>query len=108
MGAVTAVSEAKLVGKVDIIGLDRDSNTLDMIKQGKIRGTIIQDDATMLYWAMVDLISTNYYLRTAMLSSDNVKAGAKLTPNRIETAINYVDKTNVDLFIAANKVYVAK
>ena len=108
MGAVTAVSEAKLTGKVDIIGLDRDSNTLDMIKQGKIRGTIIQDDATMLYWAMVDLISTNYYLRTAMLSSDNVKAGAKLTPNRIETAINYVDKTNVDLFIAANKVYVAK
>lgn len=108
MGAVTAVSEAKLTGKVDIIGLDRDSDTLNMIKQGKIRGTIIQDDATMLYWAMFDLISANYYLRTALLSTDNKAAGAKTTPNRIETAINYVDKTNVDYFIAANKIYVGK
>ena len=31
-----------------------------------------------------------------------------LKQNRIETAINYVDKSNVDYFIAANKVYVAK
>ncbi|MFI5367826.1 MAG: substrate-binding domain-containing protein [Spirochaetia bacterium] len=108
MGAVTAVDEAKMNGKVDIIGLDRDSNTLDMIKQGKIRGTIIQDDATMLYWAMFDLISANYYTRTALLSTDNKAAGAKLTPNRIETAINYVDKKNVDLYLAANKIYVQK
>ena len=108
MGAVTAVKEAKLAGKVDILGLDRDSDTLNMIKKGIITGTVIQDDATMLYWAMFDLISANYYLRTALLSTDNKAAGAKLTPNRIETAINYVDKNNVDLYLAANKIYVAK
>ena len=108
MGAVTAVKEAKLAGKVDILGLDRDSDTLNMIKKGIITGTVIQDDATMLYWAMFDLISANYYLRTALLSTDNKAAGAKLTPNRIETAINYVDKSNVDLYLAANKIYVAK
>jgi ribose transport system substrate-binding protein len=106
MGAVTAVKEAKLVGKVNIVGLDRDSNTLDMIKQGVITGTIIQDDATMLYWAMFDLITANYYDKDALLSTDNKAAGAKLTPNRIETAINYVDKSNVDLYLAANKIYV--
>jgi len=108
MGAVTAVKEAKLAGKVDILGLDRDSDTLNMIKKGIITGTVIQDDATMLYWAMFDLISANYYLRTALLSTDNKAAGAKLTPNRIETAINYVDKNNVDLYLAANKIYVSK
>ena len=43
---------------------------------------------------------------TALLSTDNKAAGAKLTPNRIETAINYVDKSNVDLYLAANKIYV--
>lgn len=108
MGAVTAVKEAGLAGKVDILGLDRDSDTLNMIKKGIITGTVIQDDATMLYWAMFDLISANYYLRTALLSTDNKAAGAKLTPNRIETAINYVDKSNVDLYLAANKIYVQK
>ena len=108
MGAVTAVKEAGLVGKVDIIGLDRDSDTLNMIKKGIITGTVIQDDVSMLYWAMFDLISATTYLRTDLLSTDNKAAGAKTTPNRIETAINYIDKNNVDYYLAADKIYVTK
>ena len=56
------------------------------------------------FCALVQGVGSGY----ALLSTDNKAAGAKLTPNRIETAINYVDSSNVDLYLAANKIYVQK
>lgn len=105
MGAATAIEEAGLTGKIGVVGLDRDTAMLQRIKDGSITGAIVQDDATMLYWAMTVLVTAKYYDPTAMLTTDNAKAGAKLTPNKISCAINYIDKSNVDLYIAANKVF---
>jgi ribose transport system substrate-binding protein len=106
-GAVTAVREAGLTGKVKILGLDRDINTLESVKKGELLGTVIQDDATMLYWALFDLITIKYYDPWALLSTNNKAAGVRLAPNKIDTAINYVDAKNVDYFIEADKQYVA-
>ena len=104
MGAATAIEEAGLKGKVQVVGLDRDTAMLERIKDGSITGAVVQDDATMLFWALSVLITYNYY-DDAMLTTDNKAAGAKLTPNKISCAINYIDKDNVDLYIAANEEY---
>ena len=104
MGAATAIEEAGLTGKVDVLGLDRDTAMLQRIKEGTITGSVVQDDATMLFWALSVCISDKYY-SDAMLTTDNKAAGAKLTPNKISCAINYIDKNNVDLYIAANEEY---
>jgi len=104
MGAATAIEEAGLVGKVDVLGLDRDTAMLERIKEGTITGSIVQDDVTMLFWGMTVLISANYY-GDALLTTDNAAAGAKLTPNKISCAINYIDASNVDYYLAANKIF---
>lgn len=105
MGAATAIEEAGLTGKVDVLGLDRDTAMLQRIKEGTITGSVVQDDATMLYWALTVLITAKYYDPTALLTTDNKAAGAKLTPNKISCAINYIDQSNVDYYIAANEEY---
>lgn len=104
MGAATAIEEAGLTGKVDVLGLDRDTAMLQRIKEGTITGSVVQDDATMLFWAMTVLITDKYY-NNAMLTTDNKASGVKLTPNKISCAINYIDQSNVDYYIAANEEY---
>jgi ABC-type sugar transport system substrate-binding protein len=104
MGAATAIEEAGLTGKVDVLGLDRDTAMLERIKAGTITGSVVQDDATMLFWAMTVLITDRYY-SDAMLTTNNAAAGVKLTPNKISCAINYIDKNNVDYYLAANEEY---
>jgi ribose transport system substrate-binding protein len=107
MGAATAVQEAGLTGKVKILGLDRDTAMLQQIKAGTITGSVVQEDSTMMYWCLTVLITAKYYDPYAELTSDNKAASAKLTPNKIDTAINFISKDNVDLYMAANQVYLA-
>jgi ABC-type sugar transport system substrate-binding protein len=41
-GAATALSELGLTGEVDVLGLDRNTETLQMVKDGTITGTLAQ------------------------------------------------------------------
>ncbi len=102
-GAATALSELSLTGKVDVLGLDRNSDTLEMVKQGTITGTLCQNDASMPYWAMVCLITKNHV--EMPLTSDNKAAGAKVTPNAIYTSVNLVTKDNVEYYLKQNETY---
>jgi ABC-type sugar transport system substrate-binding protein len=104
MGAVTAISEAGLTGKVQVLGLDRDTALLQNIKSGTVFGSIVQNDATMLVWALTDLIFGRYY-NDALLTTDNKAAKARLLPNSIACSINLITKDNVDYYIAANEKY---
>ena len=104
-GAGTAVEEAGLTGQVDILGLDRDTAMLERIKAGTVTGAVVQDDATMLFWAMSSLITAKYYDPVAMMTMDNAAAGVQLSPNKIKCAINYISADNVDYYIAANEIY---
>jgi ribose transport system substrate-binding protein len=103
MGAATAVKEAELAGKVKIVAMDRNSDVLQMIKDGIITGAVAQNDAAMAYWALLTLTNANY--AQPPLTSDNVAAGAQAGPNNVFMAANYVDASNLDLYLKANELY---
>ncbi|MEI8199624.1 MAG: substrate-binding domain-containing protein [Eubacteriales bacterium] len=103
IGASTAVEELGLKGKVDILGMDRNTDILQMIKDGTITASIVQDDVSMSYWAMLTLISAKYV--NIPLTSDNAAAGAKVSPINIYTSVNLVTADNADYYLKANELY---
>ncbi len=103
IAAATAVSEAGKAGQVKIVSMDRNSDVLQKIQDGIITGTVAQDDPAMPYWALLVLYNRNH--NQPPLTSDNRKAGATVEPNTIYTAVNWVDKSNLDYFLKANALY---
>ncbi len=103
IGAATAVEELGMVGEVDIVSMDRNSDVLQKIKEGVVTGTVAQNDAAMAYWALLVLYHYNY--NQAPLTSDNAAAGVNPGPSKVFTAVNYVDKSNLEYFLEANEMY---
>jgi len=106
IGAATAVKEAGKAGKVRIVSMDRNSDVLQAIQNGTITGTVAQDDAAMAFWALQTLY--NFKHRQAPLTSDNSKAGVLTGPSRVLMTVSWVDKSNLQYFLAANKLYTTK
>lgn len=106
IGAATAVKEAGKAGKVRIVSMDRNSDVLQAIQNGTITGTVAQDDAAMAFWALQTLY--NFKHRQAPLTSNNAKAGVITGPSQVLMTVNWVDKNNLQYFLAANKVYAGK
>lgn len=103
IGAATAVEEAGKVGEVKVVAMDRNSDILQKIKEGKLTGTVAQDDAAMAYWCA--LVLYNYVHHQAPLTSDNAAAGVRTGPTNVFMWVNYIDKNNVDFFLKANETY---
>jgi ribose transport system substrate-binding protein len=103
IGAATAVEESGLVGKVLTVSMDRNSDVLEKILSGTVTGTVAQDDAAMAFWALLTLY--HYNNNQAPLTIDNKAAGALTGPNIINTYSNYIDKTNAQYYLDANKIY---
>lgn len=104
IGAATAVKEVGLVGKVKTVAMDRNSDVLQAIQEGTLTGTVAQDDAAMAFWALVVLYNYNHH--QAPLTVDNAKAGILTGPTMVYTNVNYIDKSNIQYFLDANKLYV--
>lgn len=104
IGAATAVKEAGKVGQVKTVAMDRNSDVLQAIQDGILTGTVAQDDAAMAYWAL--LVLYNYNHHQAPLTSDNAKAGVHTGPTIVYMSVNYIDKSNLQYFLEANKLYV--
>lgn len=104
IGAATAVKEAGKVGQVKTVAMDRNSDVLQAIQNGILTGTVAQDDAAMAYWAL--LVLYNYNHHQAPLTSDNAKAGAHTGPTIVYMSVNYIDKSNLQYYLEANKLYV--
>ncbi len=102
-GGATALSELDLTGKVDVLGLDRNTETLQMVKDGVITGTLAQNDVSVAYWAFMTLFTANHV--TMPLAMDNAVAGAKVAPNYIYTSVNLITADNVDSYLEANDLY---
>lgn len=102
-GAATALSELGLTGKVDVLGLDRNTETLQMVKDGVITGTLAQNDVSIAYWAFMTLFTANHV--TIPLAMDNDAANAKIDPNYIYTSVNLITADNVDSYLEANDLY---
>ncbi len=103
IGAATAVKEAGKVGQVKTVAMDRNSDVLQAIQDGILTGTVAQDDAAMAYWAL--LVLYNYNHHQAPLTIDNAKAGARTGPTTIYMSVNYIDKSNLQYYLEANKLY---
>jgi len=102
-GASTALSELGETGKVDVLGLDRNTDVLQMIQDGTITGSFAQNDISMSYWALVTLITEAHY--DMPLTSDNKAAGVSVSPSYIYTSVNLITKDNVEYFLKENEVY---
>ncbi len=103
IAAATAVSEAGKAGKIKIVSMDRNSDVLQKIKAGVVTGTIAQDDAAEMVWCLLVLFSKHHF--DPPLTSNNEKANVDAAPANIFTSISWVDKSNVDYFLEANKMY---
>lgn len=103
IGASTAVQELGKSGKIDILGMDRNSDILQMIKDGIITASIVQNDSSMSYWAMVSLISAKY--ADIPLTGDDAASGVKVAPNNIYTSVNLVTAETADIYLDANELY---
>jgi ribose transport system substrate-binding protein len=103
IGAATAVEELGKVGDVKIVSMDRNSDVLEKIRDGVVTGTVAQNDAAMAYWALLTLMTYNY--NQAPLTSDNAAAGVNPGPSLVFTAVNYVDESNLDVYLEANELY---
>lgn len=103
IGAATAVEELGRVGDVAIVSMDRNSDVLEKIREGVVTGTVAQNDAAMAFWALLTLYMYNYH--QAPLTTDNAAAGANPGPSQVYTAVNYVDESNLDMYLEANEIY---
>jgi len=103
IAAATAVREAGKAGKVKVVSMDRNSDVLEQVKSGVLAGTIAQDDCAEMVWGLLVLFSKKHF--DPPLASNNAKAGVDAAPANIFTSISWVDKSNVDYFLEANKLY---
>lgn len=97
MGAAMAVREAKKVGAVKIVAMDRGNDLLEQIKDGVVSASVAQQTALMPFYATHIL----YNLANAPLpiTSDNAKAGVAGVPAVIDTGVVIVDASNCQYFM---------
>jgi len=103
IGAGPAVKEAGMIGQVKVVSMDRNSDVLQLIKDGVLTGTVAQDDASMAFNCMVVLY--NYVNNQAPLTTDNKAAKSITGPNNVFMHVNYIDKSNLEYYLAANEMY---
>jgi ribose transport system substrate-binding protein len=95
-GAATAVREAKKVGKVKIIAMDRGSDVLDAIKEGVISASVAQQTALMPYYAVQILY--NLVNSKVAITSNNKAAGVLGIPAIVDTGAIIIDSSNYKYF----------
>ncbi len=96
-GAATAVREARRVGQVKIVAMDRGNEVLQLIDEGVISASIAQQTALMPMYALQILY--NLHNAPAPITSDNAKAGISGTPAVVDTGVIVVDKSNCRYFL---------
>ncbi len=96
IGAVTALREAGLLGKVDIVCIDKDAPTLEAIEAGDIYATVIGKQYTEVYYAVKFLYDYNH--NKLKLVSDSKAAGISPLPTFVDTGAIIITKDNVSFF----------
>jgi ribose transport system substrate-binding protein len=96
VGSATAVKEAGKVGKVQIISMDRDDQTLQFIQQGVITASTAQKTALMSYLGTLMLY---YYVNHPVpIVSDNAAAAVIPLPSTVDTGALVINKANAHFF----------
>jgi ribose transport system substrate-binding protein len=96
-GAATAVREAKKVGKVKIVAMDRGNDVLELIRDGVISASVAQQTALMPLYATQILYNLNN--NPVPVATDNAKAGITGAPTVVDTGVIIVDQSNYKFFM---------
>lgn len=102
-GAVNGVNESNKTGDIKVVGMDRNSDILQEIKNGNIAGTIAQNDVGAVYWAFLTCFTENYY--EPPITINNEEANVVSAPSVIYVTPNYVNTDSVDFYLDANEMY---
>jgi len=97
LGAVTALRDIGKLGKVKIIGMDRDAPTLENIKEGNIYAAVAGKQYAEVYYAVKFLYDYNH--NKVPLVADNKKSGVVAQPQYCDPGALVITKDNVDDFI---------
>ena len=95
-GAATAVREAKKVGQVKIVAMDRGNEVLDGIKEGVISASVAQQTALMPYYAVQIMYNLNN--SKVAITSDNKASGVLGIPAVVDTGAIVIDSSNYKYF----------
>lgn len=95
-GAATAVREAKKVGQVKIVAMDRGNEVLDGIKDGVISASVAQQTALMPYYAVQIMYNLNN--SKVAITSNNKAAGVLGIPAVVDTGAIVIDSSNYKFF----------
>ena len=95
-GAATAVREAKKVGQVKIVAMDRGNEVLDGIKEGVISASVAQQTALMPYYAVQIMYNLNN--SKVAITSDNKASGVLGIPAVVDTGAIVIDASNYKFF----------
>jgi len=96
VGAATVLNESNKVGKVKIVSFDSNRGTLDLIKEGVISATIVQNSWSMGFWSMNFL----YFVKHDLVNpvKDWKKYGMNPLPPGVNTGVQVVTEENADIF----------
>jgi ribose transport system substrate-binding protein len=95
---VTAISEAGLKDKIKVISIDRDSATLEDVKNGDIYSTVAGKQYTEVYYGVKICYDFQHGSKKAF-SNDDASANIVIAPSFVDTGSLIINKDNVDKFI---------
>ena len=98
VGATTAVREAGLTGKIQIIGRDRDAATLELIKNGELAASYAQNSYVEGYIALKWL--NEYVDGKLKVIGDYLGGGVNPLPPTVDSGSIVITKQNADQFAA--------
>ncbi len=95
-GAAVVLREKGLVGKVKIVGMDRNEATLSLIEEGVIDASIAQRTYTMAYMALGMLYDLHH--NKVRMVDDWRSAGVLPLPTNVDTGTVVITKENARAF----------
>lgn len=98
-GAASALHRLNLGGKIPIVAMDKNPETLDWISRGVISATIAQKPYTMAFYGLRFLDDLHH--NTVLEYKDWKTAPTSPLPARVDTGTAVIDKTNLTSFQAA-------
>lgn len=98
-GAAEALHRLNMDGKIPIVAMDKNPETLDFISQGVISATFAQKPYTMSYYGLRFLDDLHHNIVHEF--KDWRTAPASPLPSRVDTGTALVDKNNLAAFRAA-------
>jgi len=98
-GAAKVLERLALSGKIPIVAMDKDPDTLDWIKKGAISATVAQKPYAMSYYGLKFLDDLHHNIVHQF--GDWRTAPASPLPTWVDTGTAVVDKDNVEAFQSA-------